>query len=198
MGLGDFQTSESDEDNSNSSSKSSSSKKRKKSSSSSGSSDSEEFPKYKRIVPEAVIRKTDDGTYEGIRYPNTPEVRMTKEWHTVPYELDYDNEPLPEWENWQRYWLTKEQWQRSRRMVKEVLNLDINRLLKEEPEKLLRAVKEAAQKYDIDTSKPSSARACGICDKRLNPITDDCREINHTLVCERHSVEDLHHAGLLK
>lgn len=196
MGLGNFQTSNKDTSSSSSSSKKSR-KKSSSSSSSSGSSDSEEFPKYKRIVPEAVIRKTDDGTYEGIRYPNTPEVRLTKEWYTVPFELDYDNEPIPVWQNWERHWLTKEQWQRSRRMVKEVLNLDINKLLKEDPEKVLRAVKEAAQKYDIDTSKPSSTRACGVCDKRLNPITDDCREIKHTLVCERHSVEDLHHAGLL-
>lgn len=182
------------EEDANAASGSRRSKSSGSSSSKSSSSDDSPFPKYQKRCPEAVIRKTDNGEYKAIRYPNTPEIRYRKDWYTAPWERD---DPLPEWENWENVWLSKEDFRRTRMMVKEVLGLDFDKLLRENPEKAKDAASEASNKYNPDTSKPDIHRNCGVCDKRLNPVTSDCREIENTLVCERHSVEDLHNNGLI-
>ena len=196
MGLGDFTEPDDSDSSSKSQSSSSSSSKSSKSSSSSSSSGSSggSMPKYKRVCPEVIIREDEDGNILAQRYPNTPEVTLKKEWYGQPFTL---NDDIHHHQNWRKYWLSKTGWEDMVRRCKQVTGIDLNQLIKENPEKAVRAINETAQNYNTDTDGPSRGRSCGVCDSRLDPILDDCREVGGRLVCERHSVEDLHHAGLL-
>lgn len=194
MGLGDFTEPEEDS-TSSSKSKSSSSSKSSSGSSSSSSSSSNQMPEYKRICPEVVIREDDDGRVIAQRYPNTPEVSLKKEWFGQPFKL---NDDLIHHQNWRKYWLSKDSWEDMVRRCKQATGVDLNQLIKEDPEKAVRAINETAQTQNVDTGNSRRTRPCAVCDTRLDPLYDDCREIDKKLVCERHSVEDLHHAGLLK
>jgi hypothetical protein len=152
------------------------------------------MPEYKRVCPEVIIRE-EDGKLVAERYPDTPEVTLKKEWYGQPFKLHDD---ISNHDNWRKYWMTKDSWRNMVQRCKQVTGLDLNELLDKSPKRAVEAINKTARQYNTEGDGPSRERSCGVCDRRLDPLHDtDFEEIDNTVVCERHSVQDLKAAGLI-
>lgn len=180
-------------DDASASSKSTWSSSSPKGSSSSNNSTGNNFPKYRRRAPQAVIKTNEDGDLESQFYPHTPELAFKKDWYTAPWE---PADALPG--NWEKIWWDEQSLKHSAHIVESELGEDFMELMKEDAGTAVRMLNRAANTYNTEKGPRSNTiRDCAVCGTELNLLEGDSREINNRVVCSSHNVEELHDAGLL-
>jgi len=175
---------------SNSGSRSSS----KTSKSSSGNSTVDNFPKYRRRAPQAVIREDNEGNLESEFYPHTPELTFKKGWYTAPWE---PADALPG--NWQKIWWDEQSLKHSSHIVEEELGEDFRELLEEDPKSAVGVLNRAARTYNTEKSASEGlSRDCAVCNESIHLLKDDYEEVSNRVVCSSHNARDLASAGLFE
>lgn len=190
MGLGDFKSSDESQTTHESSSN--------KSSSSSGSSRDHPFPKYQRKAPEAVI-VAEGGVfspsgYDSIVYPDTPELTFKQSWYGKDWKL---NEEPPA--NWKEVWWSKEALKIDCHKVQDVLGVDLRKLIREDPEAALEALREARANYESenDADEASKRQRCAVCRDLIHLYYGDYERLENKVVCDTHTMKEMSDAGVL-
>lgn len=169
-------------------------KSRNTSKSSSGNSTGNNFPKYRRRAPQAVIKEDSDGNLESEFYPHTPELTFKKDWYTAQWE---PADALPG--NWQKIWWSEQSLKHSSHIVEEELDEDFMELLEEDPKSAVRVLNRAARTYNTEKSATKGlSRDCAVCDESIHLLKDDYEEVNNRVVCSNHNARDLASAGLFE
>lgn len=142
-------------------------------------------PDFTSRVPYMAIYEDEDGN---LQYSASNEKLAIEykdgEINAVPEELE-------------RYWLSQDSWRRMRWMVEKHLNMDLMDLLKEDPEKALKASQRAAKQHS-PKDQPSLTEKCPVCREDIHVINDDYGRVGKRRVCSHHTVKELADADLLE
>lgn len=191
MGLGDLEPD--DTTSSNNTNSSGGSANRSSSSSSSTSRQTlsgvgpGDFPVSVVRTPYLIIRETDGG-YEDLWYPETPQIEVEYDWYS---SFDYDLKKGERKVLW-----TEGQFKTLALKVQEYEEVELRSLIKEDTEKGLTALRNAAQSQ-LDSGSPDKTTGCAVCGERLHPYYDDYETVNRSRVCTNHTAQELVNTGVL-
>lgn len=171
--------------------------KSKQGSGSSSSSSGGGYPKSRVLIPAFAFYRVDDqgnpdpdGELVAEPSPQNQFIEERKEDKNSRWERVGVAEEL------ERYWMDWDSVRLLAHNVEKQLGADFWTLVKQDPEKALRAVKEAAQLKGTSREVPQT-RDCAVCGEELHDIYGDYQEVNHKRVCSDHSVEELTEADIL-
>lgn len=186
MGLGDFKKGD-DSDTS-----------RDDNGSSNESSNSSTSYKYDKRMPYAVI-KAEGGVFEpegysADMYPNTRELTFRQPTETHHGWKLHEEQPS----EWKEVWWSKDSFDLACRKVDEVLNVDLERLVKENPELALEAVRDANKQWSSDNNanEASKRQRCYVCDSLIHLYYGDYERVDTHVVCEEHTAAELAESGI--
>lgn len=185
MGLAGLSPDNSSNDDSSSSSSSSGSS----GGSSSGSSD-HPFPKYQRKCPQVVVTK--DGEIR--KYPETVACPFKKDWYSAPWQLDC---PWPE--DWLEVWWGESNWELDQMIYEERVGRPLEQDFQSDPEGTKKRLLNARSDYTSDNTVQESKRVrrCACCQDEIDLKYGDYEEIDNSVVCESHNVQELSSAGVI-
>lgn len=152
------------------------------SSSSSSSSRSRRDIRY----PELVIQKDGDGGLEALFYPETT---------GLEFEYGKPADHLPG--EWVKVFWTKQDLRLAEFRVEKLTDEDLRSLAKEDPERAVKALRQAAQRFQGDTSKEKLERPCACCGERLSLLGNEYEEWGKQVVCSDHTITELKEADLV-
>lgn len=181
MGLG-FNTQTDSNDSSSGSTQNSSS-------SSSGSSSG--YPKLKEVVPYLVVYEDEDGFLQYRTHPQNMFIVRRKKYKSDRWSIYATPEEV------KRFWMTRHEFKMHSQRVESHAGKDLMSIMQDDPEKALRALRQAANEYDTSKADSHQTKTCYICGEEHHAALGDYYRIQNLAVCESHSVEDLKHADLL-
>lgn len=148
-----------------------------------------DFPIYTLQCPQILIYEDSSGELQVLRYPHTPETELVKEWYSDPWTVETPSE------NWVRWFMEEKSWKRVKRRVQEELDLDLNDLLDENPERALKAINMAVNQKVMEKLQPTER--CPVCRERIHVLYDSYEVVNNRRCCSKHTVAELKEADLL-
>jgi len=144
---------------------------------------------YDEVCPEVVIKRTDDGL-EVDRYPHTREISVGRGTEDIPDE----RVPVP----WVRYWTYRQSWESIVRDVEQYLGEDLEQVIETDPQLALDLVNETARNFDKSHRKRDTLYVdCVLCGEEHHRLKGDYSEVDHKVVCDSHSVEQLATHGII-
>lgn len=185
MGLGNLEATES----SSSSTRSRSSSKSSDSSSSSDDSD-HPFPKHQRKCPEVVVTVSGDIR----KYPETESIPFKKEWYSAPWEMDCARP-----QEWLEVWWSEQSWKLDCRVYEDFAGGDLEEDLKAQPDRTHEKLLSSRSEYTSGNNvrEAQRYRSCGCCGTEIDIRYGDYEEVNNSVVCESHNVQELAANNLL-
>jgi len=189
MGLGNFTDTDYSEDDSDESSKQS-----KSNSSDDGGLKERSLPSgsyyaKKHRYPYMTIEE-DDGELVSHIHPYTTPVVYVKE------DKDSDWEQLELPDCMVKVWWDTMEFKNHAHKVRNVLDKEFSRLLRDDPTEAIQALKEAKRKTP-KPEKPSQTRTCYVCGKEHNNLSGEYKKFGNYIACMSHTIEEINEAGLL-
>lgn len=151
-----------------------------------------DFPVYRKRTPYLVLRE-QDGEWDYLKYPDTPEVEFRFDWYTDAEFVDAD--VWEEDDGWVKYWFSEDEFRGLVHTAKQKLGYNLWDLLQEQPSKIPEVVRMAAN--ERVASKKEKTETCPVCQIELHVVYDEYEVMGHRRVCPDHNVRDLAAAGLL-
>lgn len=149
-----------------------------------------DFPIYTMECPQLLIQENDEGELEALRYPQTPEVELRKDWYGENWTVDTPSE------HWVRWWFSETSLRNLVNRVEEQTGQDLFELLREDVEYALETIKATA---NPDAVAPEWYKSnCPVCGETIHARYDEHEVINHERVCQHHSAKELAEADLFQ